>query len=217
MRGKKIYTAQFQYQLCTKLSITGKSLTNITSTPTKLIDVVTDMETLGSVTDFPNKTDQSEFSSNIDLTSSRDSTIQENLTASRRQRSQNFSPKNQYEGVNESTKGGDEDITSDETTKPPGTYDSEESNESGEEANTIKYVLLCVLLFVALVILCGVTWLIVLYLTRESFPLVQQTIADPQEFFSPRNRIGISHRREQNSSNSAKPLVRKDKKRTARS
>jgi hypothetical protein len=212
----KVYTALDQYKLCTKLSASSPSLTSITSTPTTLIDDVTDMKTVGSitgietvgsvtgmesqesVTGFTNKTNQSGFSSNINSSSSTVSTVQKIMIAATRQNYQKFTPREQFEYANGSTKGGGEDSTSDETTKPPRTYDIEESHESGEEANTILFVLLFLCLFVALAILCVVTCLIVLYLTGQRF-------VDLQDYL--RNFLRISNGSEQTSSKSEAPLL----------
>jgi hypothetical protein len=116
------------------LPTSSTSLKIITSTPTALIDVATDMKTLESVNSCPNKTAQ-EFSSNLSSTSSRDSTIRKNMTAARRQNSQEFSKTEQHDDMYESTKGSEEDINSSGKRKPSANKDSEESHGTKEEAD----------------------------------------------------------------------------------
>lgn len=95
-----------------------------------------DMKNPGSVTGFPNKTAQSGNSYNINSRSRRDSTIRKNMTEVRRQNSWEFSITEPHEGKYESTKGLHADNNGSESTKPSGTYDSEESHESIEEDGT---------------------------------------------------------------------------------
>jgi len=125
---RKFYTVQSLYDLCTRLPTTSTSLTSITSTPTALIGGATDTEITRSVTDFPNKSDQSGFSPNI-----------------------NSEP---HENMHESTKGRDEDVTGNVTKKPLGKNNSEDSHESREEAATsIPVYVYIIALFVGLVII----------------------------------------------------------------
>jgi hypothetical protein len=119
---RKVFSNYYQYQLCRKLSTTRSSLASITSTPTALIDVVTDMTTLRSVIGYPNKTAPSASSLNINSMVSTDSAFQENRTGARTQNSREFSTAELREDIIEGTKGGDEYITNSITIQPSGLY-----------------------------------------------------------------------------------------------
>jgi hypothetical protein len=124
-----------------------------------------------------------------------------------------------YEGMYESAKGSDEDVTSDKTTKPPGTDDSEKPPESGEEANILTYfkssvVWVCV---APVIVSCPVIYTLVLCLRCVRGRLAPKTNPPLEGFSSQQSLLNKPNRAEQNSSNSARPILQKVNKLPARS